>query len=173
MGITENGSATSRELGRPHPEERACRRAGANQVARARVSKDGDGPSCFETADGSATSRELGMPAPPHPEERACRKIPRSSNGRARVSKDGAAVHPSCFETPRHSASKTRVNALKARLLSMREERAPRSETRSRSREEEVLQSKGCSFFLFSSCSGQSRPKKRRRARISAFDPVA
>ena len=27
----------------------------------------------------------------------------------------------SCFETPRHSAWKTRVNALKARLLSMRE----------------------------------------------------
>ena len=26
-----------------------------------------------------------------------------------------------CFETPRHSAWKTRVNALKARLLSMRE----------------------------------------------------
>src|SRR5438034_2219314 len=30
---------------------------------------------------------------------------------------------PSCFETPRHSASKTRVNALKARLLSMRASR--------------------------------------------------
>jgi hypothetical protein len=31
---------------------------------------------------------------------------------------------PSCFETPRHSASKTRVDALKARLLSMRAGRA-------------------------------------------------
>ena len=35
------------------------------------------------------------------------------------VSKDGAAC-PSCFETPRHSVLRRRVNALKARLLSMR-----------------------------------------------------
>jgi hypothetical protein len=47
---------------------------------------------------------------PPHPEEAA----------KAVVSKDGAAPCPSCFETPRHSACKTRVNALEARLLSMR-----------------------------------------------------
>ena len=40
---------------------------------------------------------------------------------------------PSCFETPRC-----------ARLLGMRS---------SRSRERDVLQSKGCGFFLFSSCS--------------------
>src|SRR5262249_54862324 len=35
----------------PHPEERACGSAAANQVARARVSKDGAAvtPSCFET----------------------------------------------------------------------------------------------------------------------------
>jgi len=31
---------------------------------------------------------------------------------------------PSCFETPRHNACKTRVNALKARLLSMRARKA-------------------------------------------------
>ena len=31
----------------------------------------------------------------------------------------------SCFETPRHSALKTRVNPLKARLLSMRAELRP------------------------------------------------
>src|SRR5262245_60984955 len=43
MGITENGSATSRELGRPHPEERACASASAKSNARARVSKDEDG----------------------------------------------------------------------------------------------------------------------------------
>jgi len=40
MGITENGSATSRQLGRPHPEERACRKVCANSNGRARVSKD-------------------------------------------------------------------------------------------------------------------------------------
>ena len=62
------------------------------------------------------------MPEPPHPEERGCRSGSANSNKRARVSKDGAAVRPSCFETPRHSARKTRVNALKARLLSMREQ---------------------------------------------------
>src|SRR5262249_19920251 len=35
----------------PHPEERACGRRAANQVVRARVSKDGAAvtPSCFET----------------------------------------------------------------------------------------------------------------------------
>src|SRR5262249_12530931 len=41
MGMTETGPATSREFGRPHPEERACASAAANQVACARVSKDG------------------------------------------------------------------------------------------------------------------------------------
>src|SRR5262249_25281117 len=39
--------------GRPHPEERACRKSSANSNARARVSKDEDerlgSPSCFET----------------------------------------------------------------------------------------------------------------------------
>ena len=40
--MTASGSATSRELGRPHPEERACGSAAANQVACARVSKDED-----------------------------------------------------------------------------------------------------------------------------------
>jgi hypothetical protein len=45
MGITENGSATSRELWRPHPEERACASASAKSNARARVSKDEDSDS--------------------------------------------------------------------------------------------------------------------------------
>src|SRR6516162_8370580 len=40
MGITENGSATSRELGRPHPEEREFGWGFANSNARARVSKE-------------------------------------------------------------------------------------------------------------------------------------
>src|SRR5215472_10467477 len=51
MGMTANRSATSRELGRPHPEERACASASAKSNARARISKDEDGhgmPSCFE-----------------------------------------------------------------------------------------------------------------------------
>jgi hypothetical protein len=45
-----------------------------------------------------------------------------NANRCARVSKDEdeRPRMPSCFETPRHSALKTRVNALKARLLSMR-----------------------------------------------------
>jgi hypothetical protein len=45
-----------------------------------------------------------------------------NANRRARVSKDEdeRPSMPSCFETPRHSVLKTRVNALKARLLSMR-----------------------------------------------------
>src|SRR5262249_61901795 len=43
MGITENGSATSRELGRPHPEERACASGSPKSKGRARVSKDEDG----------------------------------------------------------------------------------------------------------------------------------
>src|SRR5262249_14351886 len=42
MGMTANGSATSRELCRPHPEERACASASAKSNARARVSKDED-----------------------------------------------------------------------------------------------------------------------------------
>ena len=42
--MTDNGSATSRELGRPHPEERGCVSAPANSNERARVSKDEDGP---------------------------------------------------------------------------------------------------------------------------------
>src|SRR5262249_55326976 len=56
MEITENGSATSRELGRPHPEERACGKAAADPSARARVSKDEDGPhaSRRRTARGSS-----------------------------------------------------------------------------------------------------------------------
>jgi hypothetical protein len=41
--MTENGSATSRGLCRPHPEERACASASAKSNARARVSKDEDG----------------------------------------------------------------------------------------------------------------------------------
>jgi hypothetical protein len=47
---------------------------------------------------------------PPHPEEFA-------ECGEVRVSKDGAATW---FETRSHSASKTRVNALMAALLTMR-----------------------------------------------------
>jgi len=43
MGMTENGSATSRERGRPHPEERACWKIPQSSNARARVSKDEDG----------------------------------------------------------------------------------------------------------------------------------
>src|SRR5262245_18060962 len=43
MGIPENGSATSRELGRPHPEERACASGSPKSKGRARVSKDEDG----------------------------------------------------------------------------------------------------------------------------------
>src|SRR5262249_22984635 len=43
LAMTENGLATSRELGRPHPEERACRKGCANSNGRARVSKDEDG----------------------------------------------------------------------------------------------------------------------------------
>src|SRR5215813_10036243 len=42
MGMTANGSATSRGLCRPHPEERACASASAKSNARARVSKDED-----------------------------------------------------------------------------------------------------------------------------------
>jgi len=37
--MTENGSATSRGLGRRHPEERACASASAESNARAHVSK--------------------------------------------------------------------------------------------------------------------------------------
>src|SRR5262245_33683980 len=59
MGITENGSATSRGLGRPHPEERACQRRSANSNVRTRVSKDEDepvhAPSCFETHRSATT----------------------------------------------------------------------------------------------------------------------
>jgi hypothetical protein len=59
MGITENDSATSRGLCRPHPEERACANASAKSNERARVSKDEDGhgmPSCFETHRSAADS---------------------------------------------------------------------------------------------------------------------
>src|SRR5262249_1392738 len=98
MGITENGSATSRKLGRPHPEERARRRAAANQVARARVSKDG--------AAETLMLRDAALPAPPQ---------------HARGASAG---------------------------------RGEYGETRSRSRERDVVQSQSCGFFLFSSCSG-------------------
>src|SRR6266516_2952022 len=60
---------------------------------------------------------------PPHPEERA---QPASRRMGRRV--------PSCFETPRRGPWKTRVNALEARLLSMRARR-------------------GCAALLFFSCS--------------------
>src|SRR5262249_15731416 len=43
MGITENGSAMSRGLCRPHPEERARCDGSANLSGCARVSKDEDG----------------------------------------------------------------------------------------------------------------------------------
>src|SRR5215831_16962878 len=43
MGMTANGSATSRGLCRPHPEERACAGASAESKERARISKDEDG----------------------------------------------------------------------------------------------------------------------------------
>jgi hypothetical protein len=42
----------NRELGRPHPEERACSNGSAKSNERARVSKDEDAttwPSCFGT----------------------------------------------------------------------------------------------------------------------------
>jgi len=39
LGITEDGSATSRGFCRPHPEKRACASASAKSNARARVSK--------------------------------------------------------------------------------------------------------------------------------------
>ena len=55
----------------PHPEERACGNAAANQVVRARVSKDGRRyPSCFETHRSAAErwthSNSLGCDAPQH-----------------------------------------------------------------------------------------------------------
>jgi hypothetical protein len=52
------------------------------------------------------------------------------------------------------------VNALEARLLGMRDS-AARSETRSRSREWEVVQSQGCGFSLFWSCSDLLSAAKR------------
>ena len=51
MGMTENGSGTSRELGRPHPEERGFGWGFANSIARARVSKDEDGPNDRVTSE--------------------------------------------------------------------------------------------------------------------------
>jgi hypothetical protein len=57
--MTENGSATSRELGCPHPEERACSNGSAKSNERARVSKDEDAttwPSCFETHRSAAAA---------------------------------------------------------------------------------------------------------------------
>src|SRR6516162_7087924 len=66
MGITENGSATSRELGCPHPDERACASAPAKSRERARVSKDEDAttwPSCFET---HRSARRLWEQLPSH-----------------------------------------------------------------------------------------------------------
>src|SRR5262249_39800966 len=96
--------------------------------------------------------RELGCP---HPEERACGSAAASLVARSRVSKDGAAVHPSCFET---AASPP-----------------PQHEGRSRSREWDVVQSKGCGFFLFSSCSGllSTAGHHDPSARISRFHPAA
>jgi hypothetical protein len=58
---------------------------------------------------GSATGRELGM--------RVSRLILRRRGAPSR--RMGRRV-PSCFETPRHGVSMTRVNAFKARLFSMR-----------------------------------------------------
>jgi len=87
--MTASGSATSRELGRPHPEERACGSAAANQVACARVSKDEDVALMFrdgeEPRGRHALSRLILRSA-------RGQEVPQSSNGRARVSKDGAAT---------------------------------------------------------------------------------
>jgi len=52
MRITENGSATSRGLGRPHPEERACWKIPQSSNARARVSKDEGGSYPLMLRDG-------------------------------------------------------------------------------------------------------------------------
>jgi hypothetical protein len=53
-------SATSGEFGRPHPEERACWKMPRSSDGRARVSKDEDGPSCFETAASPPPQHEGG-----------------------------------------------------------------------------------------------------------------
>jgi hypothetical protein len=42
----------------PHPEERACGKAAANQVARARVSKDEDGGTPLMLRDGGSFGDE-------------------------------------------------------------------------------------------------------------------
>src|SRR5262245_1595896 len=86
------------------------------------------------------------MPAPPHPEERACRTMPRSSDGRARVSKDGAAETLMLRDAARGAALKHEGGESAGR--------GEYGETRSRSRERDVVPSQSCGFFLFSSCSG-------------------
>ena len=62
----------------------------------------------------------------------------------------GRRYTPSCFETaasppPQHEGHHGPRHETNS---------AVRSETRSRSRERKVVQSQGCGFFLFSSCSG-------------------
>jgi dTDP-4-amino-4,6-dideoxygalactose transaminase len=60
LEITANGSATSRDLGRSHPEERACGRGFANSNGRARVSKDEDGSMPRDAALRAAPRHEGG-----------------------------------------------------------------------------------------------------------------
>jgi hypothetical protein len=63
--MTENGSATSRGLSRPHPEERACASASTKSNARARVSKDEDGHGmALMLRDASQRPESVEAPAP-------------------------------------------------------------------------------------------------------------
>ena len=107
MGISENGSATSRELGMsepPHPEERACGGGAANPHARARVSKDG-------AAIHPLMLRDAALRAAPQHEGTSelqfgmrsavlvlrSARAPRAAANqvvRARVSKDEGTLHP-------------------------------------------------------------------------------
>ena len=65
-------------------------------------------------------SRRWRAREPPHPEEAGLKRVHARLYTHGRRLEGWGGAPPSCFETPRHSVSMTRVNALEARLLSMR-----------------------------------------------------
>jgi hypothetical protein len=136
MGITENGSATSRELARRYFVIAGLELPGFNPGTNPSASKE------FFSMDArviSAFTRVFDALLPAHDDSRGWRPQPRGHFGQTKPR--GKSATATLRVPPRHEGGE-------------RGERGKHRETRSRSRERGVVQSQGCGFSLFSSCSG-------------------
>jgi len=168
----------------PHPEERACASAAANQVARARVSKDG---AAQMPRDGGSFGDERRVLSRLILRSAHAGRLPQIRS-RVRASRRmRTAVHPSCFETAARSATsgelgrphpeeracrrafansngrarasrrmRTAVppHASRRRLRRLLSMRESQHEGITIARAGHHRAKQGCGFFLFSSCSG-------------------